>query len=79
VAVSCRWIPGLVLELPDQKAQIFQIFPVLSWWLLVHTRKVFGEICVRQLEACLSDFDYRGLTCDSCLHQFVFSLCFFLT
>jgi hypothetical protein len=38
---------GHVLELPDQKARVFLVLIALTWWILKHAHKVFGEMPVR--------------------------------
>jgi hypothetical protein len=44
---SCRWIPSLVLELLDQKAQDFLVPIALKWLFPEHVCKVFGEMRMR--------------------------------
>jgi hypothetical protein len=49
VVADCVWIvagiyPGVILELPDQKAQGFLVWITLSRWFLEHICKLFGEI-----------------------------------
>jgi hypothetical protein len=39
---------GIVLKPSVQRIEFFFVLVVLSWWLLVHERKVFSEMCVRQ-------------------------------
>jgi hypothetical protein len=40
-------ITGVVVELPNQKAQVFLVLIVLTRWFSEHIHKVFGEISVR--------------------------------
>jgi hypothetical protein len=35
-----------VLDLPDQKAQVFYVLIALTWWFPEHVCKVFGKIPV---------------------------------
>jgi hypothetical protein len=38
---------GIVLELPDQKAQVFSVLIVFTRWFAKYGRKVFDEMPVR--------------------------------
>jgi hypothetical protein len=40
-------VPGIILELPDQKARGFLVLIALKWLFLEHARKVFDEMPVR--------------------------------
>jgi hypothetical protein len=35
---------GVILDPPDQKAQVFVVIIVLTWWFFEHVRKIFDEI-----------------------------------
>jgi hypothetical protein len=47
---------SVVLELPDQKAQVFLVPIAVTWWFSEYARKVFGEIVVRTRINFWSDF-----------------------